>query len=95
MSAWKIARKTLFGAAYLLYLLSIVVGVDYLFYWRYYDDLAGRRRPEKEITDVAIAGVTPDTLRHVGGVTPSKASSFVHFPPAKPKGVLDRTGRGP
>jgi hypothetical protein len=86
MSPRTIARKTLLGAAFVLYLLAIVVGVDYVFYWRYYSDQEGLRRPDTEIT--AIHGVTAETVRHLGGLLTSKASSFVNFPPAKPAGVL-------
>jgi hypothetical protein len=66
--------------------LAIVVGVDYAFYWRYYDDLEGRHRPEKEFTE--IHGITPQTLRRLGAVMLDKASSFVNFPPVKPEGVI-------
>ena len=86
MSSKEIARRTLLGATYVLYLLAIVVGIDYVFYWRYYDDLEGRHRPEKEFTE--IHGVTPQTLRRLGAVMLDKASSFVNFPPAKPEGVI-------
>ena len=86
MSPKRIVRKMLLGAVYVLYLLAIVVDVDYAFFWQYYDERENLRQPVKEITE--RYGLTPETLRRLGGVTPFKTSSFVNFPPAKPTGVL-------
>src|SRR5262249_27259914 len=84
MRRTRIARKVLFGAAYVLCLLATVVVVDYVCHWSYYHELEQRRRPTQEIAETA--GVPMETLRHVGLIRVDKATSFPNVPRIKPKG---------
>jgi hypothetical protein len=79
--------RWLFLGIYILYLLGIIVAVDYALHWRRIHKIRKRERPPSDQVDT-LPSVPLVTMRRLGRVLTEKRSSFVNFPVAKPPGVL-------
>ena len=81
-------RKVLRSLLYVVYVIGFVIAVDYFFFWRPF--VSGLRETERpETFDMgALAGVSAETMRLIGGIGSDRKSSFIHFDETKPEGTL-------
>jgi hypothetical protein len=72
---------------YLLYLAVVMLAVNGVFYWFFISKI--HRAAENARYDaVDERWVDPTTMLNLGWVSPARSSSFVHFSPQKPPGVV-------
>jgi len=85
---WKFkSKKVLYWLFYSIWLISIVICIDYIFYYCYTRKLSHIDRP-KNIEYPIVANTDPITIRRVSQVTPDKKSSYVNFKCNKKYGTI-------